>query len=82
MRLPNMLWAIRWKVGELLAWDSPDAGCGAPTLRDRLPADLRAAPPCPDFAALPFTSLYLLDDEWAAEMASRLSCKSRLRLPP
>jgi hypothetical protein len=66
-----MLWAIRWKVGELLAWDNPGAGSRAPTLRDRLPADLRAAPSGPDFAALPFTSLYLLDNEWAAEIANR-----------
>ena len=67
------LFAIRWKVGELLGWDGPDAGLGArvPTLRDRLPADLRDAPSGPDFDALPFTSLYLLDDEWAAEIANR-----------
>jgi hypothetical protein len=67
------LFAMRWKIGELLGWDGPDAGVGSrvPTLRDRLPADLRAAPPGPDFDALPFTSLYLLDDEWAAEIANR-----------
>jgi hypothetical protein len=67
------LWAIRWKLGELLGWDATDAGLGSrvPTLRDRLPADLRGAPPGPDFEALPFTSLYLLDDEWAAEVANR-----------
>ena len=40
------LWALRWKVGELLGWDRPDAGLGSrvPTLRDRLPAYLRDAP--------------------------------------
>jgi hypothetical protein len=67
------LFAIRWKVGELLGWDEPDAGLDTrvPTLRDRLPVDLRAAPSGPDFDALPFTSLYLLDDEWAAEIANR-----------
>jgi hypothetical protein len=67
------LWAIRWKVGELLGWDAPDAGVGSrvPTLRDRLPADLREATTGPDFDELPFTSLYLLDDEWAAEVANR-----------
>jgi uncharacterized protein DUF2867 len=67
------LWAIRWKVGELLGWDGPDAGLGSrvPTLRDRLPVDLRDGPSGPDFDALPFTSLYLLDDEWAAEIANR-----------
>jgi hypothetical protein len=67
------LWAIRWKVGELLGRDGPAAGLGSrvPTLRDRFPADLRDAPSGPDFDALPFTSLYLLDDEWAAEIANR-----------
>ena len=42
-----------------------------PTLRDRLPVDLRDAPSGPDFEALPFTSLYLIDDEWAGEIANR-----------
>ena len=72
-RAARTLWAIRWKVGELLGWDSPDAGVGSrvPTLRDRLPADLRDAPSGPEFAALPFTSLYLTADEWAAEVANR-----------
>jgi hypothetical protein len=67
------LWAIRWKLGELFGWDGPDAGLGStvPTLRDRLPADLRKGPSGPVFAALPFTSLYLTDNEWAAEIANR-----------
>jgi hypothetical protein len=66
------LWAVRWKIGELLGWDSPDAGLGSrvPTLRDRLPADLREQRG-PDFAALPFTPLYLADSEFAAEIANR-----------
>jgi hypothetical protein len=72
-RAARMLWAIRWKLGELLGWDGPDSGLGArvPSLRDRLPADLRDGPRGPDFDALPFTPLYLLDDEWAAEIANR-----------
>jgi hypothetical protein len=67
------LFAIRWKLGGLLGWDSPQAGIGArvPTLRDRLPADLRDVPTGPDFDALPFTPLYLLEDEYAAEIANR-----------
>ena len=67
------LFALRWKLGELLGWDGPDDGVGSrvPTLRGRLPADLRDAPSGPDFEALPFTSLYLLEDEWAAEVANR-----------
>jgi hypothetical protein len=71
-RAARALFAIRWKVGELLGWDEPDPGQSSrrPTLRDRLPADLREAPG-PDFDRLPFTSLYLLDDEWAAEVVNR-----------
>jgi hypothetical protein len=67
------LWAIRRKIGELLGLDDSDAGLGSrvSTLRDRLPADLRDAPSGPDFDALPFSSLYLLEDEWAAETANR-----------
>ena len=63
------LWAVRWRLGELLGWDGQDAG--TPTLRGRLPADLRDVPTGPGFDALPFTSLYLLDNEWAAEVANR-----------
>ena len=67
------LWAIRWNAGQLLRWDSPEAGLGSrvPTLRDRLPAGLRGAPSGPGFRALPFTPLYLLDDEWASEIANQ-----------
>jgi hypothetical protein len=72
-RAARTLWAIRWKLGELLGWDDPDAGLGSrvPTLRDRLPVDLREGPSGPAFDTLPFTSLYLIDDEWAAEIANR-----------
>jgi len=72
-RAARALWAIRWKLGELLGWDDPETGPGSrvPTLRDRLPADLRDGPSGPDFATLPFTSLYLLDDEFAAEIANQ-----------
>ena len=72
-RTARALWAIRWKVGELLGWDGPETGLGSrvPTLRDRLPADLRDVPSGPDFDTLPFISLYLLDDEWAAEIANQ-----------
>jgi len=66
------LFAIRWKLGELVGWDAPDTGVGSrvPTLRDRLPMDLRDGPTGPDFDALPFTPLYLLEHEWAAEIAN------------
>ena len=53
-------------LGALLGWDDPVVG--APTLRDRLPADLRGGP---SFERAPFTPLYLTDDEWAAEIVNR-----------
>ena len=66
------LWAVRWQLGKLLGWDRADTALarGLPTLRDRLPLDLREGPAGPDFDALPFRSLYLLDDEWAAEIVN------------
>lgn len=71
-RLANALWAIRWKLGELLGWDDDKAGLGSrvPSLRDRLPADLRDAPTGPESEVLPFRPVYLLDDEAAAEIAN------------
>jgi hypothetical protein len=36
-----------------------------------MPADLRAAPSGPSFDTLPFRPLYLLDDEFAAEIANK-----------
>jgi Protein of unknown function (DUF2867) len=71
--LARTLFAIRWKLGALLGWDNPESGIGSrvPTLRDRLPIDLRDGPTAPEFDALPFTSLYLADNEWASELANR-----------
>jgi hypothetical protein len=74
-RLPGiarLLWNLRFKIGELLGWDDATAGVGSrvPSLRERLPADLREAPSGPAFGSLPFTSLYLLENEFAAEIAN------------
>ncbi len=67
------LFAIRWKLGALLGWDRRDGGIGArvPSLRDRLPADLRDAPRGPDLHSSPFSPVYLTDDEWVSEIANR-----------
>jgi Protein of unknown function (DUF2867) len=65
-RLASALWAIRWKLGELLGWDEG----GEATIRGRLPEDLREAPG-PGFEGLPFSPLYELDDEFAAEISNR-----------
>ena len=73
-RVARALFAIRWKLGALLGWDDPDSGVGSrvPTLRDRLPTDLRDGPSGPEFDTLPFRSVYLTHNEWAAEMANRI----------
>lgn len=71
-RAARVLWKLRWTLGELLGWDDPETGVGSrvPSIAERLPADLRDRPG-PVFEELPFTSLYLTDDEWAAEVANR-----------
>jgi hypothetical protein len=67
------LWAIRWKLGEIFGWDEVDLADlpNREMLRDRLPQDLREGPRGPEFKELPFESVYLLDDEWAAELANK-----------
>jgi hypothetical protein len=72
-RVVRALFALRWKLGELFGWDDAGDGIGSrvPSLRDRLPPDLREHQSGPGFDALPFKSLYLLDDEWAGEIANR-----------
>jgi hypothetical protein len=67
------LFAIRRRIGELLHWDGADAGLGSrvPTLRGRLPVDLRDTTAGSEVPALGFTPLYQLGDEWAAEIANR-----------
>lgn len=66
------LFAIRWAVGGVLGWDEPKAGLGSRVerLRERMPDDLLYAPPPYSPKDLPFEALYLLEDEWAAEIAN------------
>jgi hypothetical protein len=72
-RVLRALFAIRWKLGKLFGWDEPDTGLGSRVspLRDRLPEDLRSTPPGLEFEKLPFSPLYLTNDEFAAEIANR-----------
>lgn len=72
-RAYNVLFSIRWKLGSLFAWDKPGTGVGrrVPSLRDRLPADLRDGPRGPEFSSVPFTSVFVTDNEWVAEIANR-----------
>ncbi len=72
-RVFRVLFAIRWRVGKLLGWDGPETGLGSrvTSLRERLPVDLRSTSLGAEFDGLPFTALYLVDDEFAAEVANR-----------
>ena len=75
-RLPGiarLLWNLRFAVGGLLGWDDANAGVESrvPSLRERLPADLRDVRSGPKFDSLPFNSLYLLANEFAAEIANQ-----------
>lgn len=71
-RAARFLFALRWRLGELFGWDDLGSGLGSrvPTLRDRLPDDLRSSAGLPEFEALPFSPLYLTEDEFAAEIAN------------
>ena len=68
----RVLFAIRWKLGGLLGWDDERAGLAGRVspLRDRLPADLRDGAKPPAFATLPFTPLYVTENEYAGEIAN------------
>ncbi|MFF8812322.1 DUF2867 domain-containing protein [Streptomyces pactum] len=69
----RFLFAVRWKLGALLGWDTPQAGLGGrvASLSDRLPQDLARtvenAVPCSD----PFSDVYQLDDEAARELGNK-----------
>src|SRR3954454_21978821 len=67
------LFAIRWKIGAWLGWDDEESGLGSrvPTLRDRLPEELRNGPSGPGSGDLPFKALYMTDDECALEIANQ-----------
>lgn len=68
----GFLWRARWTLGGLLGLDKAGTGLDGrvPSLRERLPADLRDDPG-PAFAELPFRSVYRAQDEWVAETANR-----------
>ncbi|MFJ4657569.1 DUF2867 domain-containing protein [Nocardia sp. NPDC088792] len=71
--LVHFLFEVRWKLGALFGWDKPGQGIGAriPSLRDRLPPDLRETRTGRAFPKTPFTPVYELDDECAIELANK-----------
>ena len=67
------LFEIRLRLGSVLGWDDPSTGLGSrvPSLRERLPEDLRDTVSASEFEAAPFEPLYLTENELAAEIANR-----------
>lgn len=71
--LVRFLWEARWTLGRIFRWDTPDAGLETriPSLRKRLPDDLRATTARADQQDGPFSVVYQTDDEYVAELANR-----------
>ncbi|MEU3350899.1 DUF2867 domain-containing protein [Streptomyces sp. NPDC037389] len=70
----RLLWRLRWKVGAAVGVDGNRDGLDTrvQSLRHRLPPELReAAATRPDEGRSPFTFLYELGNERAAEIANR-----------
>lgn len=77
------LFALRWQLGRVFGWDRKGGGLDGRvrSLRQRLPPDLLEGPRGPDIRAVPgrdgaegapiFSSVYLTEDEWVAEIANR-----------
>jgi len=66
--LVRLLFDIRFKLGELFGWDSPQKSTSAPTLADLLSPEL-AQTTGPAFAE--FNFLYMTADEYACELANK-----------
>lgn len=68
----GLLFAVREALGRVLGWDGDEAANDPrrPSLRTRLPQDLRGAASTVT-PGMGFTPLYQLDDEWAAELVNR-----------
>lgn len=68
----RLLFALRWKLGELLGLDDEDDDVGhrVASVRDRLPEDLRGRSG-PEFRSVPFHTVYLTEREFVAEIANR-----------
>lgn len=68
----RLLFWLRFKIGAVLRLDRGSGGLGSrvPSLRDRLPAELRDAPPPLPSKGSEFTFLYERDNERAMEIAN------------
>jgi hypothetical protein len=68
----RFLFAVRWKLGALFGWDTPEEGLArVESLCDRLPRDLRQDAAREAVPNTPFTMVYELPDECAIELANK-----------
>lgn len=67
------LFQLRWKLGEVFGWDRPDDAVRErlAALHDRVPAEVRGSATTLTVGDSPFVPLYLLDDEFAVQIANR-----------
>jgi uncharacterized protein DUF2867 len=70
LSLVGLLFALRQALGRALGWDDAVDDTTRPSLRNRLPADLRDSPSTVS-PAMGFTPLFQRDDEWAAEIINQ-----------
>jgi len=68
--LVGLLFAIREALGHVFGWDERVDDPARPSLRGRLPADLRDSHSTVT-PAMGFVPLYQTDDEWAAELINQ-----------
>jgi hypothetical protein len=68
--LVGLLFAVREALGHVFGWDGHAANPARPSLRERLPADLRESRSTVT-PAMGFVPLYQTDDEWAAELINQ-----------
>ncbi len=70
--LVRILFVIRRRLGNLLGWDDPATGLDArvPSLRERVPPELRDSASRLEVERAPFSPLYVTHDEFAAEIAN------------
>lgn len=68
--LVRVLFAVRWKLGEIFGWDDPEKAERVTSLADRLPSDLHQSITGMPVPGVPFTHLYELPDEHAMEVAN------------
>lgn len=71
--LTRFLFAVRWRLGALFGWDegAQAVGTRVPSLRERLPADLRDGPTGRKDPNIPFTPVYQLRNECVQELGNK-----------